>query len=159
VETFWNWLTNIYSRKRADAPFDDQHVSPAQTDVPIRWEHISLYAAATLAYERAHIEYKDMARAFAKDDIDDRVTWFAYMLSPFLTVYGIRPPSMKPELYSAKAHRNDCDFVVQDGNIHGISRLTKRVEWERLSVQSDELDAILPKLEHFDPNVAFKNRL
>jgi hypothetical protein len=159
VETFWNWLRNICSRKRAGAPFNDQNLAPAHTDVPIRWQHISLYAAATLAYERADPEYKDMARAFAKDDKDDIVAWFAYMLSPFLTVYGTRPASKKPELYSAKAHRNDCDFLVQAGNIHGISRLTRRVEWERLSVQSDELDAILPKLEHFDSNVAFKNRI
>jgi hypothetical protein len=99
-----------------------------------------------------------MARAFANGDKDDLVTWFAYMLSPFLTVYCIRPPSMTPELYSAKAHRNDCDFVVQHGNIQGISRLTNIVEWERLSVQSDELDAILPIFEHFDPTVAFTKR-
>jgi hypothetical protein len=158
VETFWNWLTKIYGRKRAATPFEDQRVSRAQTDIPIGWQHISLYAAATLAYERAHTEYKDMARAFASGDKDDMVTWFAYMLSPFLTVYCIHPPSMTPELYSVQAHRNDCDFVVQDGNIQGISRITKKVEWERLSVQSDELDAILPKFEHFDPAVAFTNR-
>lgn len=125
-------------------------------DASIKTDHISLYDGAMSACEHSHAEYKSLARAFAKDDQNDIVIWFAHMLSPFMTVYGVRPPSMTPEIYSVRSRRNDCDFFIEDGNIQGMSRLTKRVEWERLSVQSNELDALLPKLANFDPAAIFK---
>jgi hypothetical protein len=141
--------TFLKTKTRHESDYFDVHLNQTQVErIWPRSDEISLFEAATRAYEQTRDSpIAIVAEEFA-DSPDDVLTWFCDRMArhqngkrPLVTLYGNRPPSrQKEEIYMAPLNR--YDFVVQGMTISFQER-SGAARFENLSVRTAEVEAAI----------------
>jgi hypothetical protein len=127
------------SKQNATKALTQRAPAPVPLSDPVR---IPLYEAAMRAYEETSDVYGTIASHMSKNDPEEMIRWFCYLLSPKLTIFGQQQPSRKNTIYSNKEHRNDYDLFIEDKHIIARERHGKG-RWINLNVIESELDAVI----------------